>query len=159
MINLLNILRLAFTLAFLLPGLCMFCPSANAQEKSRIAGIWVTGKKDGRVKIQQCEKGHYCGKLIWTRNKSTGKPLKKDVNNPDPEKQDRTILGIRLLKGLEYNAEDDIWEDGEIYDPNKGKTYNCYVEMVNKDKLKLRGYVGVSMFGRTTYWKRYEGSQ
>lgn len=159
MISPLKATRSALTLAFLMFGLCIFYSSANAQEASRIEGVWVTAKNDGRVKIQECENGHYCGKLVWTENKSTGKPLKKDVHNPDPEKRDRPILGIRVVKGLEYNAEEDIWENGEIYDPKKGKTYNCYVEMVNEDKLKVRGYVGISMFGRTTYWDRYEGSQ
>jgi uncharacterized protein (DUF2147 family) len=159
MINLRKAIRLVLMLAFLMPGLSMLSSSAYAQEGSRIVGVWVTAKNDGRVKIQECGDGHYCGKLTWTENKSSDKSLEKDVHNPDPEKRDRPILGIRVLKDLEYNTEDDIWENGKIYDPKKGKTYNCYVEMLNEDKLKVRGYVGVSMFGRTTYWKRYEGSQ
>ena len=84
--------------------------------------------------------------------------MKKDVNNPDPAKQDRTVLGIRLLKGLTYNEDEEQWEGGEIYDPNKGKTYNCYAELVGPDKLKLRGYIGFSLIGRSTIWKRYKGN-
>lgn len=131
-------------------------PKAQEPQGDRITGVWVTAEEDGRVKIQKSDDGSFYGKLIWTKNQETGKPLKKDVNNPDPEKQDRTLLGIRLLKDLTYNAEDDQWVDGKIYDPKKGKSYSCYVELVNPDKLKLRGYVGVSFVGRTTHWHRYK---
>ncbi len=128
------------------------------QQASRITGVWVTAKGEGRVRISKCEEGAYCGKLIWTENQAQGKALKKDVNNPDPAKQDRTVLGIRLLKGLTYNEDEEQWEGGEIYDPNKGQTYNCYAELVGPDKLKLRGYIGFSLIGRSTIWKRYKGN-
>lgn len=82
--------------------------------------------------------------------------MDRDINNPDPEKRNRTILGITLLKGLAYKPEENQWEGGKIYDPNKGKTYKCYAELVSPDKLKIRGYVGISMMGRSTYWKRYQ---
>jgi uncharacterized protein (DUF2147 family) len=79
-----------------------------------------------------------------------------DVNNPDESKRDRTVKGILLLKGLDYDPDDQQWEDGTIYDPESGKTYDCYVELESKDKLKVRGYIGVSMIGRTQYWTRIE---
>lgn len=122
----------------------------------RITGTWVTSNKDGRVRITQRENGKYYGKLVWTKNKRGDDSLDRDIHNPDPDKRDRTVRGITLLKGLTYNAEEALWEGGKIYDPNKGKTYKCYVEILNPDKLKVRGYVGFSMMGRSTYWQRYQ---
>jgi uncharacterized protein (DUF2147 family) len=50
----------------------------------------------------------------------------------------------------------DAWEDGEILDPNNGSTYSCYIELENDNKLKVRGYIGISIVGRTQYWYRVE---
>ncbi len=126
----------------------------SSSEANKITGVWYTQKKDAKVKIYNCEGDKYCGKIIWTENVENDKPLKKDENNPDPEKRDRTIKGIDIIKDLAYNASDEAWEGGTIYDPNKGKKYNCYAELVNPDELKVRGYIGVSMFGRSQQWER-----
>jgi uncharacterized protein (DUF2147 family) len=62
-----------------------------------------------------------------------------------------------LLKDFEFDGKDE-WEDGKIYDPKNGKTYSCYIEFKDETKnlLKVRGYIGFSMIGRTTYWTRVE---
>jgi uncharacterized protein (DUF2147 family) len=46
------------------------------------------------------------------------------------------------------------YEDGTIYDPENGKTYSCTIEMVNANTLNVRGYIGISLIGRTDVWKR-----
>ena len=66
--------------------------------------------------------------------------------------KNKPILGLTVIKGLikdnnEYNG-------GKITDPKNGKTYKCYITLENKDKLKVRGYIGISLFGRTQYWFR-----
>jgi len=52
-----------------------------------------------------------------------------------------------MKDGDEYNS-------GTILDPENGETYKCYVELVSESKLKVRGYIGFSLFGRTQYWIR-----
>lgn len=126
----------------------------SSKGADQIIGVWYTKNEDAKVKIYKCDGDKYCGKIIWTQNVENDKPLKKDKNNPDPDKRDRTIKGIDIIKGLEYKKSEEAWEEGTIYDPNKGKDYNCYAELVNHNKLKLRGYIGVSMFGRSQHWKR-----
>jgi len=81
----------------------------------------------------------------------------RTVENPDEELQKRPIMGLELLSNFEFDG-DDEWEDGDIYDPKSGKTYSCYMEFTDKTKneLKVRGYIGVSLLGRTTYWTRVE---
>ena len=58
-----------------------------------------------------------------------------------------------ILKDLKYS--DGVWEDGTIYDPMSGKTYDCTMKIKDGGKsLDIRGYIGVSLFGRTSTWTR-----
>jgi len=57
-----------------------------------------------------------------------------------------------ILTGL--SKDNDEWSGGKILDPRNGKIYKCYIKLVNKNKLKIRGYIGVSLFGKTAYWHR-----
>lgn len=68
------------------------------------------------------------------------------------EDKNKSILGLIIIKGLikdgsEYNS-------GEILDPENGKQYKCTLSLDSKDKLKIRGYIGFSLLGRTQYWRR-----
>jgi uncharacterized protein (DUF2147 family) len=60
---------------------------------------------------------------------------------------------MEILSGFTY--EDGRWTGGEIYDPKSGKTYSCNMKL-KANKLEIRGYVGLSLFGRTTTWTRYQ---
>ncbi len=121
-----------------------------------ILGKWLNEDKDAHIEIFM--KGDkYFGKLVWIKTPNdpeTGKP-KLDKHNPDPELQKRPSLGLELLTNFVFD--DDEWEDGEIYDPKTGKTYSCYMEFPDEDNLnnlKIRGYIGISLLGKTTYWTR-----
>jgi uncharacterized protein (DUF2147 family) len=78
------------------------------------------------------------------------------LNNPDKKLKSRTTLGVENLKNFIYNADDNEWNKGEIYNPNNGSTYDCYMwfEKNNYNVLKIRGYLGISLIGRTTTWTR-----
>jgi uncharacterized protein (DUF2147 family) len=70
------------------------------------------------------------------------------------ENKDKPILGLNILTGLE--KDDDEWSGGNILDPRNGKIYKCYIKLVKPNKLKLRGYIGLALFGKTAYWERAE---
>jgi len=119
-----------------------------------IVGIWLNEEGTGQVEIFKV-KDNYYGKIVWLKeplDSVTGKP-RTDVENPDPALQNKPLIGLVNLKGFVFDG-DDEWEDGTIYDPKNGKTYKCYMEFENpsKQKLKIRGYIGVSLLGRTTLW-------
>ena len=119
-----------------------------------LLGIWLNEDEDAHIEIYK-ESDLYFGKIIWLKfpiDDETGKP-KLDKHNPDPELQKRPSLGIQLLTNFEWD-EDNEWDEGEIYDPKSGKTYNCYIVMKEYDLLKIRGYIGISLIGKTTYWTR-----
>lgn len=66
--------------------------------------------------------------------------------------KDRPILGMLVIKGLTKDGEE--YSGGKILDPKSGKLYKCYITLEALDKLKVRGYIGISLFGRTQYWHR-----
>ena len=139
---------------FLSPVLKLTAQDFKADD---IVGVWLNEDKDAHIEIYN-DGGKYFGKIIWLKtpiDEKTGKP-KVDDKNTDPALQNRPVMGLLLLKDFVFDG-DDEWEDGEIYDPKSGKTYSCYMEFPdedNLDNLKIRGYIGISLIGRTTYWTR-----
>lgn len=95
-----------------------------------------------------------------------GKVYGKVVAITDPAKRDnvctkctgddknRPILGLELLKGLEKNG--DKYDGGYITDPDNGKRYKCYIELEDANTLKVRGYIGMAILGRTQIWERFQ---
>jgi uncharacterized protein (DUF2147 family) len=142
------------TILFLSPVLKLSAQDFSADD---ILGIWLNEDKDAHVEIYK-EGNKYFGKIIWLKNPiddETGKP-KLDNKNEDESLQTRPVMGLLLLKDFVFDG-DDEWEDGEIYDPKSGKTYSCYMEFPdedNKNNLKIRGFIGISLLGRTTYWTK-----
>ncbi len=131
--------------------------AAQEVKSDDIIGVWLNEDKDAHIQIYK-EGEKFFGKIVWLSepiDSITGKP-KVDDKNSDPKLQNRPIMGLLLLKNFVFDG-DDEWEDGEIYDPKSGNTYSCYMEFPdknNKNNLKIRGYIGFSLFGRTTYWTR-----
>lgn len=127
---------------------------AQEFQKDDILGVWLNEDEDAHIEIYK-DGDLYFGKIIWLKfpiDEETGKP-KLDKHNPDPELQKRPSLGIKLLTDFEWDG-DNEWDEGDIYDPKSGKTYSCYIVMKEYDLLKIRGYIGISLIGRTTYWTR-----
>jgi uncharacterized protein (DUF2147 family) len=111
---------------------------------NEIIGIYWSPKKDAKIEIYL--KGQqYFGKFIWLATP------KKDTENPVKELQSRDVLGLELLTKFSYN--DGTYSGGEIYDPKTGKTYSCKMNLEG-NRLKVRGYIGISLFGRTEYFER-----
>lgn len=107
-----------------------------------------TGEAKSVVEIYE-ENGKVYGKVIMIFDKTKENELCKKC---DGDKKDKPIKGMVILEGAK--KEGSSWEGGRILDPTKGKVYKCTLSLENKDKLKLRGYVGISLLGRTQYWER-----
>jgi uncharacterized protein (DUF2147 family) len=138
-----------------------------AQDADAILGLWATDPEGGggeaHVEITK-ENGRYFGEIVWLaepfapaddESQEPGQP-KLDVNNPDPDLRDEPVIGLVIAKDFEYK-DDGVWHKGTIYDPDNGKTYKCKIRFGDTDDvLKVRGYIGISMLGRTTEWTRVE---
>ncbi len=140
--------KIAVILLFIVFGL-----KVSAQNKDAIIGSWLTPKHDARIEIYKRGEAYF-GKLAWFKEQTdaAGKP-KTDAKNPDAALRNRPLLNLEFLKNFVYKG-DNSWENGEIYDAQSGKTYSSKISMSGLDKLNLRGYIGVSLFGRTETWTR-----
>jgi uncharacterized protein (DUF2147 family) len=118
-----------------------------------IIGVWLTpGKEPAKIQIYKSGE-KYNGKIVWLKySEVNGKP-RVDNNNPNRDKRNQLIIGLIILTGFRFDS-DAEWESGKIYDPESGKTYSCYLSLKDKNTLKVRGYLGVSLFGRTEMWAR-----
>ncbi len=128
--------------------------SANAQKNADdIVGVWVTGSGKAHVKIDKVG-NYYFGRVVWLKEplNELGKP-KLDKNNEDVTKRNKAIMGMQLVGGFEWKN-DNLWENGNIYDPENGKTYKCKIDLENLNTMNVRGFIGISIFGRTDIWKR-----
>lgn len=126
--------------------------TASAQNADAILGKWLSKTGEGQILIYKKGSKFY-GKLAWIKvpNDESGKP-KTDVKNPKAELRSRPILGLEIIKDFTFDG-DDVYEDGTIYDPQSGKTYSCKMTLKG-DVLKIRGYIGISLIGRTENWSR-----
>jgi uncharacterized protein (DUF2147 family) len=126
---------------------------------SDILGIWKTAMGESKVEIFMCGE-KFCGKIIWLKNPiytdsndgQVGTPI-IDRKNPDPALRSRPLIGLRILEGFTsegYNT----WKNGTCYDPKSGNTYRGKIHLSAPDRLELRGYIGIPLFGRTSVWTR-----
>ena len=138
-------------LAALFPATLLLLAAAVRAETP--IGMWETG--ESHVEI------YNCGDLLCGRIIALDEPLnvegnpKIDSQNPDPALRTRPILGMDLIAGFSRKS-DTQWVKGTIYDPRDGKTYKCKMTLKKDGTLEVRGYVGLSLFGKTVVWTRIE---
>lgn len=136
----LSILLLAFAI-----------PKASAQD---ITGLWYNAEKDAKVQIYKATDGKYYGKIVWLKDPmdENNKP-KTDKKNPDEKKRNTPVLDLIILRGLTKDN-DKEYSGGTIYDPKSGKKYDCELKVKSATELSIRGFVGISLIGRTTVWTK-----
>jgi uncharacterized protein (DUF2147 family) len=120
---------------------------------SEAAGLWIDHTGRGAVEIQPCG-GKLCGSIAWLQDPmdKRGKPL-VDSNNPAREKRGRTICGLQILGNITKKGAN-VWDNGWIYDPDEGKTYDLELKLKSPDTLEVTGYLGSKFFSESYVWKR-----
>ena len=126
---------------------------AFAQTNADVVGEWYNAEKDAVITLYE-DGSTISGKITWMKfpNDENGNP-KTDPLNDDENLRSRSRLGMKIMYDFVYDGEEE-WDDGEIYDPKSGNTYSGTINMISKNRLNLRGYVGISWFGRTSHWTR-----
>ncbi len=126
-------------------------PGARAQQPP-ILGRWLSQSGKGVIEIYRCAE-KLCGKLIWIAEPIRDGAPATDRNNPDPALRQRPLCGLVMLGGF-VPIETNRWGEGWIYSPENGKTYRAQMRIDGPNVLKLRGYVGIPLFGETQTWTR-----
>lgn len=128
-------------------------PAGLAQAATPV-GRWYAEGGAAEVEIRACGE-RLCGHVAWLRAPfdENGCTM-RDAHNPDPALRRRPLVGLPILADLRPAGDGGVWSDGTIYDPTSGRTYRCTVELAADDRLRVRGYLGVPLLGRTTTWIR-----
>lgn len=137
--------------------LTIVCSNALYAQKNadNIIGKWITGSGNAHVEIYK-NGNQYQGKIVWLSepiDPETKKP-KTDTKHPNADQHNRPLLGLINLWGFHYNEKEGHWEGGHIYDPKNGKEYKCTISSKDKNTLNVRGYIGISLIGRTDIWTK-----
>jgi len=153
-------MRILLTTCFFVYSSWLFAGEdfASAGAADAVLGDWATPENKSKVNIYSCG-DRYCGKIVWLKEPLFEKghakagQTKVDDKNPDAGLRMRPIQGLELMRDFRFDG-DNEWEDGKIYDPENGKTYSCKMTLENNNILKVRGYIGFSLLGRTSIWTR-----
>ena len=133
--------------------LLVLCLSLTATAQD-VFGKWktiddATGQEKSIVDIYE-ENGKVYGKIIKILD--TNAPKNPTCDKCEGKDKDAPIVGLVFIKGLEKDGEE--YNNGKILDPENGTLYKCYIKLEEANKLKVRGYIGFSLLGRTQYWYR-----
>ncbi len=128
--------------------------SSSMVYAQEILGEWETyddetNEKKALIEIYQTN-DTYFAKIVESYVKGSSGRCEKC----EGAKKDQPIKGLVIIENLQ--KDDDEFNGGTILDPQNGKTYKCYLQLVETNKLKVRGYLGFSLLGRTQYWRRKE---
>ncbi len=130
-------------------------PFGNTPSEDDAVGLWLS--ENGKEKVRIDRRGdRYFGTMVWMENEydAEGNQL-KDIHNPDPELKDRPHVGIEFLKDFKYVG-NGWYTGGEIYDMGSGSSYSARIYMPDKQTAKIRGYIGIPLFGRTEICTKIE---
>jgi uncharacterized protein (DUF2147 family) len=131
---------------------------AAAAAPPAATGFWVTQDHQSVVEISACYSG-LCGRLVGLRRDHPAGLVPTDMHNPDASKAGEPLCGLILMGAFKpAEGESGKWDDGWVYDPDSGRTYSGEMAIDTPDTLKLRGFVGISLFGRSEVWTREAGT-
>lgn len=132
-------------------AITLSCPHAE----NAVQGNWLTEEKTSIVEIYGCGGDTLCGRLLWLRLRpSDNNPEAVDDRNPRPELRRRKLCGLVMMWALRPAGQSE-WDGGSLYDPQSGKTYRGKILLEPNDTLSLRGYIGISLIGRSQIWTRF----
>jgi uncharacterized protein (DUF2147 family) len=146
------ILRLALATLVVAAALC---PRPTQAAESAAVGYWQTyddktGKPNGVVQLY-LNGGKLFGRIAKLRPQT--KPEDKCTKCSGSLK-DKPFLNLLILWDLKPDGSENDWSGGTVLDPDTGDTYQCTIKTLGTSKLEIRGFVGISLFGRTQTWER-----
>jgi uncharacterized protein (DUF2147 family) len=148
-----NLLVTLLSLSLIAPVIA----AAEAASSKDVRGLWVDNRDSEKQKfavwVEDCGT-QLCGKIYWLKkpNFDNGEP-KYDKHNPDESLQNRPLCGLKILTGFQY-TKDSTWKNGQIYNPSDGRTFNSFMTLKEDGSLRVKGYVGLTLFGKSVEWVR-----
>jgi uncharacterized protein (DUF2147 family) len=146
----------------LLAAFALFASPVSAQQ-SGVMGTWLTASGVAQVRIGPCsnpKEGPVCGFIVGLINPKgpdgqvVAPEVANDYRNENPALRSRKVIGMPLIWGFTATSDSNTFDGGQIYNGENGKTYTANISLQPDGTLRLRGYVGLPMFGETQIWTR-----
>ncbi len=113
-------------------------------------GLWLTENKRSAIELYHCGE-QLCGKIAWIIDGG----MQFDEKNPDEAKRGTPMCGLTIVSGLTQGKQDpNGWHNGKIYKADDGDLYDARLMMKSDNELEVRGFMGVSLFGKSQTWTR-----
>lgn len=129
-------------------------PAMGAPPAEQICGKWLSTQKNLIIEIYH-EDNNFKARIIWfTDPRPNGMYISVDDQNPDKSLRSRKVLGMSILKDLNYDADNNSWENGLVYDAKHGREWNASASIGNDGELEVRGYWHFKWMGKTLTFKR-----
>lgn len=141
-------------------------PAAVAAPKAPAGplGVWIDHTGRGAVEISRCGDAgpaaqSLCGRIVWLKdpNDEKGRPL-RDILNKDTARRGKPICGLQIIGDVRLQGPG-LWDQGWIYDPEKGSSFDLEVRLRGPETLQIKGYLGVKFLSETYVWQRANGNQ
>jgi len=141
----------ALRLVLLVVGLAAFGQATLANDA--VLGLWLTKDGESRVKLERCG-AVICGTIVWLKKEQNddGSPI-VDSNNDDEALRSRPIIGLQIMSGFRATDERE-WGEGEIYNPDDGRTYEPTITLLSDEQLELEACI--LFFCQSQIWQRVE---
>jgi uncharacterized protein (DUF2147 family) len=120
-------------------------------------GLWIDDTGKGAVEISPCG-NKLCGRIVWLQAPldKNGKPLVDDLN-PTAGQRGKPVCGLQVVGNLERQS-DGTWDNGWVYDPKVGESFDLAVELRGPSQLVITGYKGLKLFSKKFVWTRAVGA-
>lgn len=125
----------------------------NTKEAYRLVGVWESEEKNLQIQMFE-DNGQFAGRMVYFKCSSDEVMLNsEDTENPDKSLRSRKLLGMKLVTRLDYQG-NNIWDEGKIYDPNSGNTFEARIQLTGPNTAIVRGYWKYRWLGRSMVFKR-----
>lgn len=127
--------------------------SHSVSPSSQLVGVWESEEKNLQIEMYEID-GMFFGRMIYFKC-STDEVMRtsKDIENPNKDLTTRNLLGLTLVTELAYQG-DNVWDDGKIYDPNSGRTFEARIHLTSPQSAIVRGYWKYRWIGRSMKFHR-----
>jgi uncharacterized protein (DUF2147 family) len=147
-----RIVNLAVFQIFLL-GLVAITGFNDGRPSHDVVGVWESEEKNLQIEMFE-DMGRFAGRMIYF--KCSSEQIMRtctDTENPDKTLTTRKLLGLKLVTRLEYKGTN-LWDNGKIYDPNSGRTFEARIQLTGPNTAVVRGYWKFRWIGRSMVFYR-----
>ena len=141
-----------FALLASLLGSSLFLTAQAPVQQAQPYGLWLTENHRSVIELYKCGKDGtiLCGRIAWIIKDG----MQFGTKNPKADMRGKPLCGMTLISGLKPTNPPVEWDDGVVYKADEGALYDADLDMLSANTIKVRGYMGLSLLGKSQTWER-----